>query len=127
VAINSVSATAAPFFVITDQNPLDDNRTRVTVFATGIATVAQNSDGRNDLTINGVVIPNYAESVQVEARRTDGETFLLPAEFAGSFGTMPPLEQVNVMLAPQLQGWGVVQLTLIINGQRSNSATIVVH
>jgi len=97
------------------------------VFATGIATVAQNSDGRNDLTLNGVVIPNYAESVQVEARRTDGETFLLPVEFAGSFGTMPPLEQVNVMLAPQLQGWGVVQLTLIINGQRSNSATIVVH
>jgi uncharacterized protein (TIGR03437 family) len=52
---------------------------------------------------------------------------MLPVEFAGALGTASPFEQVNVLLLPDLRGAGTVQLTLIINGQRSNSGAIFIR
>ena len=40
---------------------------------------------------------------------------------------MPGLDQINVVLVPELQGAGTVDLTLIVNGRRSNAPTIVVQ
>jgi hypothetical protein len=125
--INSLTMMPAPFDVLTIQNFGSDHGTRLTVFATGITSAAQDSDHSNDLVVGGVTIPNYAESVSLEARRSDGAVFLLPVEFAGVLGTIPPLEQVNVVLVPDLENARNVQLTLIINGQRSNSASIFVR
>jgi uncharacterized protein (TIGR03437 family) len=96
----------------------------LTIFAIGITSVAQNSDPSNDLVIGGISVPNFAESVVVEARRSDGIAFILPVEFAGAQGLIPGLDQVNFVLTPELRGAGNVQLTVIINGQRSNSALI---
>jgi hypothetical protein len=126
-AVNSITQTASPFVITTPQNFGNDTRTRLTVFATGITSAAVNSDRSNDLTINGVVIPNFAEAIAVEARRSDGSVFRLPVEFAGALPAAPPLEQVNIILLPDLQGWGFVQLTLIISGNRSNSGMIFVQ
>ena len=118
---------ASPFDIVTEQNFGIDNRTRLTIFAIGITSVAQNSDPSNDLVIGGISVPNFAESVVVEARRSDGIVFMLPVEFAGVLGTASPLEQVNLRLLPELHGAGAVQLTLIINGQRSNSGAIFIR
>ena len=57
----------------------------------------------------------------VEARTSDGTVFTLPVEFAGAQGTLLGLDQVNVVLVPELRGAGSVQLTLVVNGVRSNT------
>jgi len=55
----------------------------------------------------------------------DGRLYHLPVEFAGALeGRMPGLGQVNVLLHPELHGAGLVDLTIIVNGQRGNTAAI---
>jgi len=39
---------------------------------------------------------------------------------------LPGLDQINVILIPQLKGAGTVQLTLIVGGQRSNAPTVFI-
>jgi len=124
--VNSLTMMPSPFDVLTLQNFSVDLRTRITIFSTGVRSVAQNTNPANDLLIGGTVVPNYAESVVVEARRSDGTVFLLPVEFAGTFGAVQALEQVNAVLVPALANGGNVQLTLLINGQRSNSISVFI-
>ena len=52
--------------------------------------------------------------------------FTLPVEFAGAQGLLPGLDQVTMVLIPQLKGAGNVQLTLIVGGQRSNAPTVFI-
>ena len=128
VGVNDGRQTVeSPIAVTTEENFGADKRTRLTMFATGISGTAVNSDVRNDVTINGVVKPNFAESVAVQAQLADGRIISLPVEFAAAQGTVPGLDQVNVVLLPELRGAGVIQLALIIGGQRSNAPTIVVR
>jgi len=51
----------------------------------------------------------------------------LPVEFAGEQGVLPGLDQVTVRLITELKAAGSVELTLIINGQRSNAPTVVIN
>jgi len=105
-----------------------DNRTRLAILTTGISSGIINTDFTNDVRLNdGSVLENLAESVRAEARTNDGRLISLPVEFAGSQGTLRGLDQVNVVLLPELQGAGAVQLTLVVNGQRSNIVTVVVR
>jgi uncharacterized protein (TIGR03437 family) len=103
-----------------------DKRTRVTLFATGISAGAANFHPANDVRMeNGRIIVNVAESLTVEARTTDGRLYNLPVEFAGALeGRLPGLDQVNVVLHPELRGAGRVDLIVVVNGQRSNTAAI---
>ncbi|HZH91648.1 MAG TPA: hypothetical protein VEX70_13665, partial [Pyrinomonadaceae bacterium] len=106
-----------------------DKRTRVTLFATGIGVGASNTDFANDVRMgHGGTMANVAESLTVEARTGDGRLYHLPVEFAGALeGRVPGLDQVNVVLYPELRGAGSVDLTIIINGRRSNTASINVR
>jgi uncharacterized protein (TIGR03437 family) len=113
--------------VTTPENFGSDKRTRVSLFATGIVGSALNSNVANDVNLDGGIRVNYAESVTVEAQRADGQTFNLPVEFAGEQGGMPGLDQIEVVLIPQLQSAGAVKLTVIVNGKRSNAPTIMVN
>jgi len=80
----------------------------------------------NDLKVSGSVRPNLAEGVTVEARvAATGQIYMLPVQFAGAQGVLPGLDQVTVMLVPELKGAGAVQLTLIVNGRRSGGAPSV--
>jgi uncharacterized protein (TIGR03437 family) len=103
-----------------------DKRTRVTLFATGIGAGAPNTNPANDVRMeNGGILANVAESLTVEARTRDGRVYNLPVEFAGALeGRMLGLDQINVVLYSELRGAGLVDLTVIINGQRSNTAAI---
>ncbi len=126
IATNSPQLTTSNFDVQTLANLGSDKRTRLSLFATGVSANAQNTDTSNDVQVDGNTRVNFAESVSVEARLTNGTTYMLPVEFAGSQGVLPGLDQVNVILISQLKGAGNVQLTLIVNGQRSNAPVISV-
>jgi uncharacterized protein (TIGR03437 family) len=126
IAMN-LSRQTTGFAVLTAENFGSDKRTRVALFAIGISGGAVNSDGSNDVRIAGTLVPNFAESVVVEGRKSNGQVFTLPVEFAGAQMGMIGLDQVNVRLTPELQAAGTVALTLIIGGTRSNSATIFIR
>jgi uncharacterized protein (TIGR03437 family) len=112
--------------VDTPQNFGSDKRTRLSIFATGISGSVSNADITNDINLGGgLVRPNFAESITVEAR-AGGRVYLLPVEFAGPQGLLPGLDQINVRLIPELKGAGVVQLTLVVGGRRSNTPSIIV-
>ena len=123
LALNSTKQVNEELPVTTVQNYGTDQRTRVTLFATGVIGSAANSDTSNDVVADGKVWVNVAESVTVEARTADNRVYQLPVEFAGARG-VPGLDQINVVLVPQLQGAGTVSLTLIVNGHRSNAPSI---
>ncbi|HET6861399.1 MAG TPA: hypothetical protein VFH91_00085, partial [Pyrinomonadaceae bacterium] len=127
VAENGHKQTAANFQVTTPENFGTDKRTRITFFATGISGSALNSNPNNDVNLNGVIRPNFAESVSVEAQLSNGQVISLPVEFAGAQGVLPGLDQVNVVLDSALQGTGNVKLTLVVNGQRSNGPSIFIR
>ena len=97
------------------------------IFAAGVVGFAANTDPSNDVFADGVMIPNLAESVVVEAHTQDGRIYALPVEFAGGQSLIADLDHINVVIIPALQGAGLVDLTIIVNGQRSNSPTIIVR
>jgi len=127
VVSNSQTYTTTGFDVLTSQNFGSDKRTRINLFATGISASAANLDPTNDVNLGSKVRANFAESVMVEARLSDGRVYNLPVEFAGEQGVLPGVDQVTVRLITELKGAGAVQLTLIINGQRSNAPTVFVN
>jgi uncharacterized protein (TIGR03437 family) len=105
-----------------------DSRTRITILASGISTGAVNRTTANDVLLgNGQTIANLAESVAVELRTSDNKVYLFAPEFAGTQGTLAGLDQVNVALVPQLGGAGSVQLTIIVNGVRSNTMRVMLQ
>jgi len=127
LGLNDAQQVTGDFSVTTEENFGSDKRTRLTFFATGVSGSAANTDATNDIAMGTGLIANLAESVVIEAHTQDGHVYQLPVEFAGSQGGLPGLDQINVVLIPALQGAGAVDLTLIINGQRSSAPTIVVR
>jgi uncharacterized protein (TIGR03437 family) len=126
-SLNANNQLTPSFAVITAENFSSDKRTRVMLYATGISGSAINSNPSNDLQVDGLLRQNFAEAVIVEARLGNGTVINLPVEFAGRQGMLPGLDQVNFMVTSQLAGAGTVQLTIIVGGQRSNTATIVIQ
>jgi len=123
--LDAVGFQSGIFSVTGDSLFLLDSRTRLTILTSGISTGVTNTDTGNDVLLGtGQVIENLAESVSIEARASDGRVFMLPVEFAGVQGTLAGLDQVNVVLAPELQGAGQVQLTIVVNGVRSNTMKV---
>ena len=127
VVSNGQTNTTTGFDVVTSQNFSSDKRTRINFFATGISASAANLDTRNDVNLGAKIRANFAESVMVEARLSDGRVYNLPVEFAGEQGVLPGLDQVTVRLISELKGAGSVQLTLIVNNQRSNAPTVLIN
>jgi uncharacterized protein (TIGR03437 family) len=105
-----------------------DGKSRMSIFASGITTGVANSDTTNDVTLaDGRIVTNVAEGISVEARLSDGRAFILPVEYAGPQGSMVGLDQINVVLAPELRGAGNVELTVLVGLVRSNKLSFVVH
>ncbi|HEV7684457.1 MAG TPA: hypothetical protein VGO68_20270 [Pyrinomonadaceae bacterium] len=126
IAMNLAKQTNG-FEVLTPENFGADKRTRVALFTMGVSSSAANSDTTNDIGGGGAGEVNFAESVAVEARKSNGEIVMLPVEFAGAADRLVGHDQVNVRLPEELRAAGVVSLTLIVAGQRSNSATILIR
>jgi len=126
-ATNGLNLLSSNFAVVSPGYFGSDKRTRLTFFATGVSGSAVNSDTGNDVKVDGMVRANFAEGVSVEARLGNGQVFTLPVEYAGVQGTVPGLDQITVVLVSQLKGAGTVQLTLIVNGRRSNAPTVSIN
>jgi uncharacterized protein (TIGR03437 family) len=116
-----------PFAVQTPVNLGTDTRTRLMLFASGVSASISTSHASSYINLTSQTIANVAESVKVEARTSGGRVFELPVEFAGAQGAITGLDQVNVVLLPELQSAGNVELTLVIGGVRSNGVTISVR
>ncbi|HEV7744039.1 MAG TPA: hypothetical protein VGO56_03485 [Pyrinomonadaceae bacterium] len=126
IAMNLAKQTNG-FEVLTQENFGSDKRTRVALFTMGISSSAVNSDTTNDVGGGGAGEVNFAESVAVEARRSNGQIVMLPVEFAGAADRLVGHDQVNLRLPEEMRAAGVVSLTLIVAGQRSNAATILIR
>lgn len=127
IIANGQTFTTTNLKVDSPENVGSDKRTRLSLFATGISGSVSNSDITNDIKLGGgVVRPNFAESITVEALLSNGRVYTLPVEFAGPQGLLPGLDQINVRLIPELKNAGIVQLTLVIGGRRSNTPTVII-
>jgi uncharacterized protein (TIGR03437 family) len=105
-----------------------DARTRLSILGTGISSGLVNTDVSNDTWLSsGQLLENLAESVAVEARTADGRVFNLPVEYAGIQGELRGIDQVNIVLIPELAGVGNVQLTVIAGGRRSNTMAVSIN
>jgi uncharacterized protein (TIGR03437 family) len=125
LALNAATGKQGPFDDVTPENFGADKRTRLQLMATGISGGGLlNTNASNDIRLSTGVIANFAEALTVEARTQSGRVYRLPIEFAGCQSAWPGLDQVNVVLLPELKGAGTVELTLIVGNQRSNSTTI---
>jgi uncharacterized protein (TIGR03437 family) len=123
--LDSNGLNVGPFDVVAYSPLGQDTRARLIIFTTGISSSnLSNFNKSNDVTLTGTSIPNLAESVGVEARTRDGRVFNLAVEYAGAQGIALGLDQVNVVLPPELRGAGLVELTLITGNLRSNTATV---
>ena len=126
IALNASTLQSGAFAYTTPESLASDKRTRLMLFATGIAG-AGNVDLSNDVRAGGVSYVNLAESIAVEARTTDGRNFWLPVEYAGRQGRFAGVDQITVRLVPDLQNAGRVNLTIRVGGQTSNTASIMMR
>ena len=98
--LNAVTYSPAPFLVQTPENGAD-TRTRIAVYGTGL---------------------RYADSVTAQAQDTAG-TYPLTVEYAGVAPGYFGLDQVNLLLPPDLDRADTVSLTLAADGNPANVVT----
>jgi uncharacterized protein (TIGR03437 family) len=116
--LNAVTFQGGPFFVESTANLGDDKRTRLAIFGTGIRYA-----GNPFLDPS---VTNVAAGVKAQARDNSGNIYDLPVEFAGAAPVYFGLDQVNVVLPPQLDGAGTLSLTLTAENASSNVVTFTV-
>ncbi|MCP9493807.1 MAG: hypothetical protein MSG64_05045 [Pyrinomonadaceae bacterium MAG19_C2-C3] len=116
--------TRGGFFRTTTMDASVNVATKLTISATGFSFAAPNTNFANDGRSTSGMTPNLAESVAVEARVRDGRTWWLNVEFAGVSQAATGMDQVTVMLPPELRNVGTLELTLVIGEMRSNSASL---
>jgi uncharacterized protein (TIGR03437 family) len=113
--LNAVTYTGSPFLVETSANGVDDKRTRLSVYATGLRYSGNPS---HDPTVT-----NVAGSVDAQGLDAAGNRYSFVVEYAGAAPGYFGLDQVNIVLPPELDGAGVVSLTLTAEGRSSNIVT----
>jgi uncharacterized protein (TIGR03437 family) len=99
--LNAVTFSRAPFVVQTAENGADP-RTRIAVYGTGL---------------------RHADTVTALAQDTAGNRYPLNVEFAGAAPGFFGLDQVNLLLPPDLDGTGVVSLSLVADSNTANVVT----
>lgn len=118
--LNGVTGAAAPFLVVTPQNGGTDLRTRLAVYCTGLRYAGNRSQDPS--------ITNIASNVSAQGLDAAGNPYTFTVEYAGgSDPAFPGLDQVNIILPAQLDGAGVVTITLTAEGITSNPVTFQVN
>jgi uncharacterized protein (TIGR03437 family) len=110
--LNAVTYAGGPFLVETSANGGGDKRTRLSVYATGLRYAGNPS--------HDPVVTNVAGSVQAEVQDASGKRYSLVVEYAGPVPGYFGLDQVNLVLPPELDGAGVVSLILTAESRASN-------
>ena len=102
--LNAVTYATAPFLTQTLEIAGNDQRTRLAVYATGLRYAGNSS--------RDPAIVNVAASVGASAKDAAGNSYSLTVEYAGPAPGFFGLDQVNIVLPPDLDGAGVVSLFL---------------
>jgi uncharacterized protein (TIGR03437 family) len=110
--LNAVTYATAPFLVVTPEIAGSDQRTRLAVYATGLRYAGNPSHDPS--------IVNAAANVGANAKDAAGNNYNLTVEYAGPAPGYFGLDQVNVVLPPDLDGAGVVSLSLTAENNTSN-------
>jgi uncharacterized protein (TIGR03437 family) len=113
--LNAVTYATAPFLVVTPEIAGSDQRTRLAVYGTGIRYAGNSSHDPS--------IVNVAANVGATATDTAGNSYNLTVEYAGPAPGYFGLDQVNIVLPPDLDGAGVVSLSLTAENNTSNVVT----
>ncbi len=98
---NAINYLPAPFLVLTDDSG-NDVRTRLLVYATGL---------------------RHAGTVTAVAQDSSGNAYTMNVEYAGAAPGFFGLDQVNVLLPPDVDGAGTVSLALSADGIYANQVT----
>jgi uncharacterized protein (TIGR03437 family) len=118
--LNGVTNAGPPFLVVTSQNGGSDLRTRLAIYSTGLR-YAGNSTQDSSVT-------NVAANVTAQGIDSAGNQYSFTVEYAGgSDPAFPGLDQVNIILPAQLDGAGVVKLTVTAENTTSNTVTFQVN
>lgn len=116
--LNGVTFAPAPFLVETAANAGSDKRTRLSVYATGIR-YAGNPTHDPSMT-------NVANQVTLLAHDAAGNPYTV--EFAGAAPGFFGLDQLNIVLPPEMDGAGTVSLVVSTDsGGSSNTVTFQVN
>jgi len=105
--------------VVTPEIAGSDQRTRLAVYATGLRYAGNSSHDPS--------IVNVAANVGANARDAAGNSYNLTVEYAGPAPGYFGLDQVNVVLPPDLDGAGVVSLSLTAEDNTSNVVTFLMR
>jgi len=121
--LNAVTYAPAPFFVETPETAGSDKRTRLSLYGTGIRYAGNPT---HDATVN-----NVASQITAQTENSTGPNFKLNVEYAGIeyAGAAPGffgLDQINIILPPDLDGAGTVSLAITAEDGSSNIVTIQV-
>jgi len=107
--LHATSARLEPFEVIDPQ--MKDGRTRLAIYATGLNAPAGCS----------------AADVQVRAQLSSGVPISLPVEYAGPQRQFVGLDQINVVLPPDLDAVGEVLLSIKVGPVESNALPTLIR
>lgn len=117
--LNAVTNTLDPFAVNTQENQGSDKRTRVAIYATGLRYAG--NAGRDSAKVN------VYDRVLFEGTDAAGKVWNLPVEYAGPAPGFFGLDQVNALLPAELDGAGVLGVTILAESAISNRVTITVR
>jgi uncharacterized protein (TIGR03437 family) len=121
--LNAVTYAAAPFLVETQQNAGADKQTRLSLYGTGIRYAGNPTHDPSTA--------NVASQVTAQTRNPSGPNFKLNVEYAGVeyAGAAPGffgLDQINIVLPPDLDGAGAVSVAISAENGASNVITFQV-
>ena len=118
--LNGVTGAASPFLVVTPENGGTDLRTRLAVYCTGLRYAGNPTQDSS--------ITNIAANVTAQGIDAAGNQYSFTVEYAGgSDPAFPGLDQVNIILPAQLDGAGLVTLTITAEDFTSNAVTFPVN
>jgi len=100
--LNAVTYLGAPFLVETPENGGSDLRTRLAVYSTGL---------------------RHAGQVLAQGQDATGTRYNFTVEYAGAAPGYFGLDQVNIVLPPELDGAGVVSLLVTTESAAANMVT----
>jgi uncharacterized protein (TIGR03437 family) len=113
--LNAVTYQPAPFLVETPANFGSDKRTRLAVYATGVRYAGNPAHDPS--------ITDVSSNLSAQATDANGNTYGLTVEYAGPAPGFFGLDQVNVVLPPELDGGGAVSIAITAEQVTSNLVT----
>ena len=115
--LNAVTFSPEPFQATTSQNAIPDKRTRLSLFGTGLRYAGNSTQDPS--------VTNVANAVTAQATDSLGGKHTLSVEYAGAAPDFAGLDQVNVVVPPDLDGAGFVYVQLQSGSSSSNPVSIV--